>query len=70
MKKSENINKTNTQELLKDINLILNNLNSLDFLELDKDNIDKISSNIIKNTKNLEEKYQQYLPKKDLDSEK
>jgi hypothetical protein len=70
MKKSENINKTNTQELLKDINLILNNLNSLDFLELDKDNIDKISSNIIKNTKNLEEKYQQYLPKKDLDPEK
>ena len=70
MKKSKSDTKINTQEILNDLNLIINNLNSLDYLELDEGNVNKASSSIIKNVKKLEKKYQQYLPKKNLDSEK
>ena len=34
MKKSKSDTKINTQEILNDLNLIINNLNSLDYLEL------------------------------------
>ena len=57
MKKS----KIKLKEYLKDLENIL---------ELDEGNINKASSSIIKNVKKLEKKYQQYLPKKNLDSEK
>ena len=70
MKKSKKDNKINAQEILNDVNKVLYNINSLDFLNIDKNNIDKISNKIINNVKDLEKKYKQYLPKKDLDSEK
>ena len=66
MKKS----KIDTYEILEDINLVLNNLNSLSAIEIDETNIDKVTSNIIKNVKNLEKKYKNFLPKEDLDSKK
>ena len=53
MKKSKSDTKINTQEILNDLNLIINNLNSLDYLELDEGNINKASSSIIKNVKKL-----------------
>jgi len=60
MKKSQ----VNPEDLLKDINTILNNIELLDKKDLNEKEINIIESKINKDSKNIKNKY------KDLDTEK
>jgi Asp-tRNA(Asn)/Glu-tRNA(Gln) amidotransferase C subunit len=68
MKKSQN--KLNEEDLLKDIDKILEYANSLSTLDIENTDLDKMENEIEGFDKNLREKYKEYLPKEDLDSEK
>ena len=69
MKKS-NKTKVHHDELLEDLDKILNSINVLDNLDIEKDNLDKVKEKIIKDSNKINKKYKEYLPKENLDSKK
>ena len=62
-------NKLNEEDLLKDIDQVLNYVNSLSSLDIENADLDKMEEEIELFSVNLKKKYKEYLPKKDLDFE-
>ena len=67
---SKSKNKLNEEDLLNDIDQVLNYANSLSSLDIENTDLDKMENEIEDFSKNLKEKYKEYLPKEDLDSKK
>tara|TARA_Y100000361_G_scaffold95812_1_gene85759 strand:+ start:229 stop:429 length:201 start_codon:yes stop_codon:yes gene_type:complete len=66
MKKS----KVNSKELLEDLDSILNSIELLDNINLKTTDLKSISKELNKKSEKINKKYEEYLPKENLDSKK
>ena len=61
MSKSDKKQKIDGKDLLKDLNKIFENIDKLDSVDIEKDNLEKISKKINRDSNYFSKKYKDYL---------